>query len=898
MIGKIPDKRRDGKSSFRDLISYCLSKDPAKVIYAGHQNLLSPEAAALEMEALATDNKRCKDPVFHMILSWREMELPTNEQADEAVEIALAELGLSDCQALWVLQNDTHNRHVHIIVNRIDPETGRAIIPANGWTKKALEKAARKIELAQGWEIERSGFYAVDAEGKITEKARSGEPSISSSAKDGEAHTAAKSAERICQETAAPIIRAAKNWEELHRKLAQQGIAFERKGSGTILIVNGIVVKASKAGRDISMSKLETRLGEYRPRENGVIIESKPKEPVERVGKSGVKSNWERYATEREKYFKEKKDTASALATRQKSERAELSQTQKEEREKIFSRSWKGVGASLNRTRSVMAARQQSEKLNLRDRQKRERDEMKQRFPSRFPNFKTWLETTEESPEAFLSFRYPDTGTIRGTGETHGIVSMPDIPADLRAFTPAVWNKGGVAYRAHSGNEAQFIDYGKKIVMAEKCGEEAILAALQLACQKWGSAVVNGSGEYKKKCVELAIGHNLKLSNPDLAALVEEGRKAMTQRQSQEAVNIDGKDIFKRYAEAVSAERYRVTVTEFTESGVKAFIHDRQNGGYEGKGKEEIIDAVPKFSAYSRYNKNIIVTPISTDKHHILVDDLTPEKLKQLKDDGYCPACVIESSPSNYQAIITIPSLYGDSSQDREAANRLTKELNIKYGDPKLSGSVHGHRLPPFPNQKPKHQRPDGTFPDTSLIEANGGFCEKASVELESINASLKEAEEKARLASGARKKFSDSYGPGDPNSAYWIHYRDIAAKFKGALDYSRIDALIGIRMRATDHSPGEVRSAIENNAPAMRRETMSAEAFEAKYRNRDWKRYASETTEKYVFGPRGAVQFEKALDYRQYYMRLEGRDAIAEGQAERERQEKARAESKKNLGR
>jgi hypothetical protein len=94
VIGKIPDKRRDGKSSFRDLISYCLSKDTAKAIHVGHQNILSTETSAVEMEALATDNKRCKDPVFHMILSWREMELPMNEQADEAVSIALAELGL------------------------------------------------------------------------------------------------------------------------------------------------------------------------------------------------------------------------------------------------------------------------------------------------------------------------------------------------------------------------------------------------------------------------------------------------------------------------------------------------------------------------------------------------------------------------------------------------------------------------------------------------------------------------------------------------------------------------------------------------------------------------------------------------------------------------------------
>ena len=176
-----------------------------------------------------------------------------------------------------------------------------------------------------------------------------------------------------------------------------------------------------------------------------------------------------------------------------------------------------------------MAAKQQSEKLNLKDQHKREQEETKKHFPSRFPNFKTWLETTEESPEAFLSFRYPDTGTIRGTGETHDAIPVLDI----RAFTPSVWNKGGVAYKAEGEREAQFIDYGKKIVMADKCGEEAILAALQLANQKWGGAVVNGSDGYKRKCVELAIRHNLQLSNPDLARQVEEGRKGTTQWQRQ-----------------------------------------------------------------------------------------------------------------------------------------------------------------------------------------------------------------------------------------------------------------------------------------------------------------------------------------------------------------------------
>jgi hypothetical protein len=180
--------------------------------------------------------------------------------------------------------------------------------------------------------------------------------------------------------------------------------------------------------------------------------------------------------------------------------------------------------------------------------------------------------------------------------------------------------------------------------------------------------------------VELAIKHNLKIFNPDLAKQVEEGRKRMTQRNTGEATapqrneKADKEAIFTRYADAVGAEHFRVTVTEIGESGTSAFIFDKKNGGYEGKTKEESLEALPKFSTYSRYGKNIIVTPVSRDRHHILVDDLTPEKLKQLNDDRYKPACVIESSSDNFQAIITIPSVEGDSSKDRDAAEEDRRE--------------------------------------------------------------------------------------------------------------------------------------------------------------------------------------------------------------------------------
>ena len=100
MIGKIPPKRKDGRSSFKELIDYIRGKDGERAIYVGFQGISSPESASMEMETVAFTNVRCKDPVFHFILSWRELEYPTNEQVDEAVKIALTELDLQNCQTL------------------------------------------------------------------------------------------------------------------------------------------------------------------------------------------------------------------------------------------------------------------------------------------------------------------------------------------------------------------------------------------------------------------------------------------------------------------------------------------------------------------------------------------------------------------------------------------------------------------------------------------------------------------------------------------------------------------------------------------------------------------------------------------------------------------------------
>lgn len=532
MIGKIIP-RKHGVGSFRDSINYNLGlskNETEKVEYVNTRNIFEPSMAIMEMDALAMENKLSKNPVFNCILSWRENEVPTHEQADEAVSIVLEEMGLERCQVHYALHRNTQNLHLHICVNRIDPETHRAIDPAHGWTKKAIEKAARKIEFAQGWEIEQSGRYVVTAEGQILEKITEGieKPKLSQTAKDIEAHTGSKSAERIAQEIAAPIIRGAKSWGEIHQKLAEQGIVFERKGSGAVLCMGEVVVKASRAGRDISLSQLEKRLGAFR--ESAVQGAARPlytEQAIESVESAPkVKSAWAQYQEGKSGYFQAKNAAFSEMRERHKKDRESLVRQQKQERGALFSKSWEGKGAELNRHRSAIAARQQGSKLTLRERHAKEREELKRQFPMRFPSFKSWL-LRDKDPSLFVSFRYPGQPALFAPvdGKTETEVRS-EKKCDIRNYSPVFSGTGrGVMYCKEGSSTADFIDYGKRIVFPAHHTEESTLAALQLASQKWGAVQLGGTDEYKKLCVRIAAKHNIRIANPELREEIEQTRK-------------------------------------------------------------------------------------------------------------------------------------------------------------------------------------------------------------------------------------------------------------------------------------------------------------------------------------------------------------------------------------
>ncbi len=145
--------------SFTRLAAYRLDTDE-RLEWADTRNLptLDPgraprlmaatATAAPELKRLAggsTAGRKLEKPVLHYTLYWPHDERPDRQEMTLAAAESLTALALERHEALIV----AHPAHLHVIANRVDPETGRAANLGLGWI--------RLSQWAERWEREHGG---------------------------------------------------------------------------------------------------------------------------------------------------------------------------------------------------------------------------------------------------------------------------------------------------------------------------------------------------------------------------------------------------------------------------------------------------------------------------------------------------------------------------------------------------------------------------------------------------------------------------------------------------------------------------------------------------------------------------------------------------------------------
>jgi len=271
-----------------------------KLAHSGTLNFLTTTRAAQknEMIALAEESIQSKMPVAHWVLSWKDGEQPTPEKVDFAVQYFLQLMEWKEHQAFYAVHKNTSNLHIHIVVNRVHPDTLKVHRPNRGFDIDRAHLAIAKLERIQGWASEENRVYEPAQFGNYLSLSKRDYPKLCPQAADLENATGEKSAQRIARERGHSIIMDATSWRALHEELAEVGLRFEKKGSGALVWVGDVAVKASSMDRAFSMPKLVKKLGEF---EEGDYPKEKtlPKpEPVKEV-ETLFEDDWQEYQQER-----------------------------------------------------------------------------------------------------------------------------------------------------------------------------------------------------------------------------------------------------------------------------------------------------------------------------------------------------------------------------------------------------------------------------------------------------------------------------------------------------------------------------------------------------------------------------------------------------------------------
>lgn len=863
IVKKIKPRQADGKvpgraQYVRDLTGYMAAPDEGeKLLLLGGVGFHSDDFATrqVEMMSLAHEAVRSDLPVQHWVMSWHEGEQPTPEQVEEAVSIFLEEMGLVGHQAMCALHQNTDNIHLHLAVSRIHPETEKVIKVNRGFDYEPAHRAIARIEHRQGWQSEPNALFRVLEDGQVVKADRakkSKEPARKT--RDMEARTGERSGQRIAAEELGEIIKASASWAELHGKLAERGARFETKGSGAVILIGDTAVKASSAGRECSLASLKKRLGDFQAADAAVSITTRKPESIRPDAKG-----WDDYIGARKDHYARKTCELAELRTRHDDERRALTEQQREQRRNVLQGDWRRKGEMLNAMRSVVASEQAKAKAEQRERQRCEREALAARFPTTWPDYEDWLAQYFSAEDA-ADYRYRghDPQLIEGDGD-----DVPQ-PRDIRAFMAEV-QAGAVVYRraAEGGGEAgvSFVDRGRQIDVHEWRDQAAALAAMQLGVQKWGKVRLTGNDDYKRLCIELAVEHGIQVSNPELQDMItaERARRAKAREEARQAPQLSH---FKRYHDALGADRYRVTAIRLRDNGTKsAFVLDKRGGSSVGFTAREIAWRMGEMQRLERRGENLYYTPLSAKRHHILIDDLSGEKLQRFLSDGYNPAVVIESSPGNFQAVLNVPKL--GLPDELDVANRLCRVLNQRYGDPNLSGAIHPHRAPGFTNRKPERQRADGCFPEVRLAYAEAHECPKALTDAVVIARELDQIVQTAK-AQAPSPAYAAAPGGLPMAELYAVHRQDILTRQAGGhIDLSRVDAMVAVRLRLTGHDQAEITATLETCAPAVRQTT----------EGRNWHDYAQRTA-RYAFGPEGALTAARLERYRDHFLQIEGRQS------------------------
>ena len=137
----------DGELAWRLMAATAMNADKLKQDHHEREQAALPE----DERSAYKRSKASRNHVFHYSLAWHpdeEMEL-SREEMMRAAHASIRELKADHLQAMIVCHQDRDHAHVHVMLNRVDPETGK-IVPVDGNAQRKLSRFALNYERERG----------------------------------------------------------------------------------------------------------------------------------------------------------------------------------------------------------------------------------------------------------------------------------------------------------------------------------------------------------------------------------------------------------------------------------------------------------------------------------------------------------------------------------------------------------------------------------------------------------------------------------------------------------------------------------------------------------------------------------------------------------------------------
>ena len=210
MIGK----RAPLGTGFAGLQQYLLhgrsGAAPDRSVWTATRNLPDPdpEKAAGVMQATASTSTRTEKPVYHLSVSLAPGERLERPELERVADRLLQDLGLAEHQALIAEHTDAAQQHIHLMVNRVHPDTGRAWRTSHDYHR--IETSLRAQERELSLRIVPGRHSPVPGHDRYL----------------GARPSRGAFAENV-RELVGDSFRQAKGWQELHASLSQKGLALQ-----------------------------------------------------------------------------------------------------------------------------------------------------------------------------------------------------------------------------------------------------------------------------------------------------------------------------------------------------------------------------------------------------------------------------------------------------------------------------------------------------------------------------------------------------------------------------------------------------------------------------------------------------------------------------------------------